>query len=115
MAGSEKALGDFGLSLAETETSGKFGATDGRRRLLGTDRRPGPFGQDMCEIGDTALVFDDTGSRPNRLPGTGNERESNGGFVRKNLVNCAVQDRDGQAVEMRRNSEDDVGAGEGLL
>jgi hypothetical protein len=103
------------LSLGETEPSGKLCAPERGSCDLETNHRPGPLGHALSEICDTALVFDDTGCRPNRLPGTGNERQGNGVLVRKHLVNCAVQDRDGQAVEMRRDSDDDVGAGESLV
>ena len=115
MAGSKQAFGDFGLSLGETEASGELGATDGRSCLLGAESWPGPLGQDVSEIGDAALVFDDAGCRPNRLPGAGNERQGDRVLVRKHLVNCAVQDRDREAVQMRCNGDDDVGAAEGLL
>ena len=114
MSRSEKPFGDFGLSLGETEPSGKLCPTDGRCRLLrltaARAARPGR-GQ-FC---DTALVFDHTGCRPNWLPGAGNERERDRVLVRKHLVDCTVQQRDGQAVQVRRDSDDDVGAGEGLL
>jgi hypothetical protein len=115
MAGSEQTFGDFALSLGEREPAGKLGATDGRSRILRADGRPWPLGQALSEIRDTALVLDNTGRRPNRLPGTRNERQGDRVFVRQHLVNCAVQERDGQAVEMRRNSDDDVGAAKGLL
>ncbi len=92
MARTEQTLGDFGLSRCETEPSGKLGVPDRRSRLLMADCRPAPFRQAVGEVRETALVFDDTACRPNRLPGTGNEREGDGALVQKHLVNCAVQD-----------------------
>lgn len=115
MAGSEQTLGDFGLSLGETEASGKLCPTNGRSCLLRAEGRAGALGQAVGEVGDAAFVFDHAGCRPNRLPSTRNEREGDGLLMREHFVNCAVQQRDREAVQMRRHSDDDVGASEGLL
>ena len=50
MARSKQALSNFGLSLGETEASGKLRATDGRSCLLGAEGWPRPLGQDVSEI-----------------------------------------------------------------
>jgi hypothetical protein len=63
MARTEQTLGDFDLSLAETEASGKLCATDGGSCILVAERRAVPLGQGESEICDTALVF-----RQQKLP-----------------------------------------------
>ena len=48
MAGSEQALGDFGLSLGETEAPGKLHVPDGRSCRSRRPRGPGPLGQESA-------------------------------------------------------------------
>ena len=109
MAGSEQALGHFGLSLGETEAPGKLCSPDGRSCASQCDGRPRPLGQ-ACQPARRCGAR----LRARRLPPkpapwhqTRAAGRSASSCV-KHLVNCAVQERDRQAVQMRRHSHDDV-------